>query len=151
MIWAVNELDEFILGEIKKLAINPDYVKQAQEQRIEKSDASDKIKLLKNEVKKINEQISRFMDLYGLGTFTVEQLTDKTDPLNAQRDALNNEIEKLSRPSGQLSEEEAYQILETVDEVIENAEFEDIRQIVESLISKIELDGEDIYIHWKFA
>lgn len=150
-IWLMQELDDIVLGEIKKLAINPDYVKQAQEQRIEKSDASDKIKLLKNEVKKTEEQISRFMDLYGIGKFTIEQLTDKTDPLNAQRDALNKEIEKLSRPSGQLTAEETYEILATVDEVIESAEFEDIRHIVESLISKIELDDDDIYIHWKFA
>lgn len=150
-IWAVNELDEIILNEIAGLVINPDYVKQAQQQRIEKSDAFDKIKLLKKEVKKIDEQISRFMDLYGLGQFTVEQLTGKTNPLNAQRDALNKEIEILSRPSGQLTEEETYEILATVEEVIENAEFEDVRHIIESLISKIELDDENIYIHWKFA
>jgi site-specific DNA recombinase len=149
--WKIGELDEIILGEIKKLAINPEQVKQAQEQRIEKSDASDKIKLLKKEVKKIDEQISRFMDLYGLGQFTVEQVMGKVDPLNVQRYALNNEIEILSRPQGQLSAEETYKILATVEEVIESAEFEDIRHIVESLISKIELDEEDIYIHWKFA
>ena len=149
--WNVSELDEIVLGEIKKLAINPGYIRQVQDQRIEKSDASEQIKILKKEIKSIDAQISRFMDLYGIGQFTIEQVTSKVDPLNLQRYALNNEIEFLSRTPGQLSEVETLKILATIDEVIEDGEFEDIRKMIESLIHKIELDEDNVYIHWKFA
>ncbi len=149
--WNVSELDEIVLGEIKKLALNPEYIRQVQDQRIEKSDSAEQIKVLKKEIKKIDEQISRFMDLYGIGQFTIEQVMGKVDPLNLQRYALNNQIEHLSRTPGQLSEEETLEILSTIDEVIDGGEFEDIRKMIESLIFKIELDDDNIYIHWKFA
>ena len=149
--WNVSELDDIVLSEIKKLALNPDYIRQAQESRVEKSDAAEQIKILKKEIKKIDAQISRFMDLYGVGQFTIEQVMSKVDPLNLQRYALNNEIEFLSRTPGQLSEADTLEILSTVDEVLEAGEFKDIRNIVEALINKIELNDDDIYIYWKFA
>lgn len=149
--WKLAELDDIILGEIKKLALDPDLVHQAQEQRVEKSDAAEEIKILKKEIKKIDEQISRFMDLYGIGKFTVQQVASKVDPLNLQRYALTQEIEYLSRTPGQLTEEEALEILSTVEEVIAAGDFKDIRNIIESLIQKIELDDDEITIYWKFA
>ena len=149
--WNISELDDIVLGEIKKLALNPEYIREVQDLRIEKSDAGERIEILKKEIKKIDAQISRFMDLYGVGQFTIEQVMNKVDPLNLQRYALNNEIEILSRTPGQLSEEETLEILETVEEVIEAGDFEDIRKIIESLILKIELDDDEITIYWKFA
>jgi site-specific DNA recombinase len=149
--WNISELDDIVLGEIKKLALNPEYIREVQDQRIEKSDAAEQIEILKKEIKKIDAQISRFMDLYGVGQFTIEQVMNKVDPLNLQRYALNNEIEFLSRTPGQLSEKETLEILETVEEVIEAGDFEDIRKIIESLILKIELDDDEITIYWKFA
>jgi len=149
--WNVSELDNIVLAEIKKLAINPDYIRQAQAQKIEKSDAAEQIKILRKEIKKIDEKISRFMDLYGVGQFTIEQVMGKVDPLNLQRYALNNEINYLSRTPGQLSEEETLEILSTIDEVIDGGDFKDIRNMIESLIHKIELDEDNVYIYWKFA
>lgn len=149
--WNVSELDNIVLAEIKKLAINPDYIRQVQAQKIEKSDAAEQIKILRKEIKKIDEQISRFMDLYGVGQFTIEQVMGKVDPLNLQRYALNNEINYLSRTPGQLSEEETLEILSTIDEVIDGGDFKDIRNMIESLIHKIELDEDNVYIYWKFA
>lgn len=149
--WKLAELDNIVLDEIKKLVVNPDYIHQAQEQRIEKSDSSEQIKILQKEIKSLNTQISRFMDLYGIGKFTIEQVQEKVDPLNEQREAMQKEIEHLSREEGQLTEEETFEILSTVEEVIEGGDFKEIRSMIESLIQKIELDEEDIYIHWKFA
>lgn len=149
--WKLADLDNIVLGEIKKLALNPELVHKTQEERIEKSDAAEQIKILKKEIKKIDTQISRFMDLYGVGKFTIEQVMGKVDPLNLQRYALNNEIEFLSRTPGQLSEAETLEILSTVEEALESADFDEIRQIIESLIYKIELDDDEIAIHWKFA
>lgn len=149
--WNVSELDEIVLGEIKKLALNPDYIRQAQESRVEKSDAAEQIKIIRKEIKKIDAQISRFMDLYGVGQFSIEQVMSKVDPLNLQRYALNNEIEYLSRTPGQLSEADTLEILSTVEDFLEAGDFDDIRKIIEALIHKIELDDDDIYIYWKFA
>jgi hypothetical protein len=40
--------------------------------------------------------------------------------------------------------------LPTLQDVIETGSFDDKRQVVESLIKRIEIDGDDITIFWKF-
>lgn len=149
--WKIDELDNIVLGEIKKLAINTDYVQEIYDNRLEQSDAAEDIKILKKEIQKLDEQISRFMDLYGIGKFTVQQVASKVDPLNLQRYALTKEIEYLSRTPGQITKEETFEILESVEDAIEEGDFHEIRQIIESLIHKIELDEDNITIYWKFA
>ena len=56
-------------------------------------------KLIKNQIAKIDEQKSRFMDLYGLGEFTIDELQKKTQPLNQQKADLEKELKALSQTS----------------------------------------------------
>jgi hypothetical protein len=90
------------------------------------------------------------LDLYGLGTFTIDQVNDRVTPLNEQKVALENELESLTYSSDKLSEAEAIEIMESFDEVLERGDFNEIRLIIEQLIAYIEIDKEDVYIHWKF-
>lgn len=91
------------------------------------------------------------MDLYGIGKFTIDQVSSKVDPLNEQKNALLKELDSIRGESGVLTEEEAIAIIETLEEALERGDFNEIRLIIESLIYYIELDEDDVYIHWKFA
>lgn len=149
--WKMEELDSIVLGEIKKLAIDPDYISKLKQSKKDRSDSEpNKIEILEKEIKSIDDQISRFMDLYGIGKFTIDQVSDKVDPLNEKRNALSHELEKLNAESGKLSEEEALDIVETFEDVLARGEFNEIRLVIESLIYYIELDNDDVIIHWKF-
>ena len=148
--WKMGELDDLILGEIKKLALDPEYMEEIKQEREKKLDADDKIRLLKSEIGKLDEQISRFMDLYGIGKFTIDQVSAKVDPLNEQRNALERELEALKIDNGTLTDEQIENIIETFDDVIQIGDFDEIRELIGTLINKIELDDEDIYIHWNF-
>lgn len=149
--WKRAELDNIILGEIKKLKLDPDYFNQIRSNKKEAPEVQSKIDILKAEIEKIDFQISRFMDLYGIGKFTIDQVTNKVDPLNEQKTALEKEIKALTRSAGELTEEEALIIIEKFDEIIERNNYDEIRLMIDSLIYYIELDDEDIFIHWKFA
>ena len=149
--WRMEVLDEIVLNEIKKLAIDPEYIHTLKEEKPVESEANDKIKILKDEIKSIDEQISRFMDLYGLGTFTIEQVSQKIDPLNDKRSALEKELKRLNSERGAISDEKALEIINSFEEILERGDFDEIRLVIESLIYFIELDEDDVYIHWKFA
>lgn len=150
-IWHLAELDNIVLGEIRKLALDPDYIRQIRKEKLEKTDEPNNMDILKREIKKLDDQISRFMDLYGVGKFTMEQVSSKVDPLNEQREALIKELEYLSRTVGALTEAQTIEILSTVNDVLERADFNEVRAMIESLIYYIELDNEDVTIHWRFA
>ena len=149
--WRLEVLDEIVLNEIKKHAIDPEYIHTLKEATPVETDTPDKIKILQDEIANIDVQISRFMDLYGIGKFTIEQVSQKIDPLNDKRSALEKELKKLNSERGAISDEKAIEIINSFEDVLERGDFDEIRLVIESLIYYIELDNDDVYIHWKFA
>ncbi len=148
--WKMNELDNLVFNEIKKLAMDPEYFNTLKDKSFEDSDNSNKVVLLKDEIKKIDEQISRFMDLYGIGKFTIDQVSGKIDPLNEQKNKLEKELKKLTVDTAELTHDETIQIVKEFDEILASGDFNRIRLMIETLIYYIEIDDEKITIHWKF-
>lgn len=149
--WNINELDELIFNEIKKLATDPDYMTTIQDNNLNKTDNLNHVDIIRKEIHKIDEQISRFMDLYGIGKFTIDQVSKKVDPLNEQRNALERELSSIVGKTGGITDENAYEIIDSFADILDRGNFEEIRLAIESLIYYIELDNEDITIHWRFA
>jgi site-specific DNA recombinase len=149
--WKMEALNELVFDEIRKLAIDSEYIHEIRENKSNASDTPNKIDIINKEIDTLNNQISRFMDLYGVGAFTIDQVSEKVEPLNARKNNLIKELENLNAESGELSVDNALQIIESFDEVLERGDFNEIRLIIEKLIYYIELDEDDVYIHWKFA
>ena len=149
--WKLPELDQIVIDEIKKLATDPEYFHMIRRKKNETSDTPNKIEILESEIKSIDEQISRFMDLYGIGKFTIDQVSSKIDPLNERRAGLVKELESLNATTGDLSEEETLEIATSFAEVLDRGDLNEIRLAIETLIYYIEIDNDDVYIHWKFA
>lgn len=147
--WNMEELDNIVFEEIKKLDLN--YIKKVRKDKLEKTDQLNKADILRKEIEKIDEQISRFMDLYGIGKFTIKQVSDKVDPLNEQKKGLVNELESLTASSAILTDEETIEIVKSFGDILERGNFQEIRTVIETLIYYIEIDNENVYIHWKFA
>ena len=149
--WRMYELDDIVLGEISKLAMDPNYVYDIRNEKSNNKDNMNKIDIIKNQIETIEDQISRFMDLYGLGTFTIEQVTSKINPLNEEKKALEKELTTLNVDYDGMSVEEVFQIVSSFNDIVARGDLDETRLLVESLISYIELDNDDVYIYWKFA
>lgn len=76
--WKKEELEELVLGEIKKLKNEPLNVPDQGEQ-------DDCTTHLLAEIEKTDRQKSRLMDLYGAGLFEMDELEAKIRPLNDQK------------------------------------------------------------------
>ena len=146
--YRMDELESAILGEIHKLVIDPDRIDQLKENR-PVSDASEKIKSITSEIAKIDTQISKMMDLYALGTIDLDVISNKVAELNSTKTALKKELDSLNVPNteNKLTNEEIRSIAELMKD---DLPLEDKRNIVQSLIYYIEIDEENIIIHWKF-
>ena len=150
-IWRMGELDNLIFDEIRKLSVDPNYVHELKADKLTRTDDFEKIEILRAEIKNIDDQISRFMDLYGIGRFTIDQVSAKVDPLNDQRKLLEKELESLTATDGDMTDDEVIEIVKTFEDIIDRGDLNEIRLLIESLIFKIELDEDDVYIYWKFA
>ena len=108
-----------------------------------------KEKLIKKELQKLETQKSRFMDLYGLGTISADEIQAKIIPINEQMQRLSQELEQIQNES--LSEQEAVKLVESFGDVLETGDKNQIHMLIVSLIDKIVIDNDVIEIHWRFT
>lgn len=148
--WKMEILDNMIFDEIRKLADDPTNIHDIRQSKFTDEHLK-KEQLITTEIAKIDSQKSRFMDLYGVGEFTMEEVQQKVAPLNEQKKKLVLELDKLSKTNASLSVEEATKIIESFEDVMNEGNFDQIRMLVNSLIERIEIDNEDVDIFWKFA
>ena len=148
--WKMAELDDKVFNEIRKLAMVPNYMDELRQEKEDTTIEPNKVDILKREIEKIDDQISRFMDLYGIGKFTIDQVSGKVDPLNEQKRGLERELEQINAEAGAITEAEAIEIIQSFGDILDSGDFNAIRLAIESLIYHIELDEDQIYIRWKF-
>ena len=146
--YRMEELETAILNEIKQLVIDPNRIEEVRENR-PVTDATEKIKAITSEIAKIDTQISKMMDLYALGTIDLDVISDKVSNLNNTKTTLTKELDSLKVPVAEsvMTEE---QIRTIAGLMKDDLPLEDKRSIVQSLIYYIEIDEENVIIHWKF-
>lgn len=140
--YRMEVLDNIIFDEIKKLALDPEYVHMVKHPDPIDADA------IEHQIKAISNQISRLLDLYSTGRYSTEDLDAKTAPLMLQRNKLENE---LSKQREKMPDAEVIKLAGSFTEALEHGTTADKRQIILALIDKIVIDGENITIHWNFA
>ena len=149
--YRVEELDNIIIDEIKKLAIDPSYIHEIKTHHQQTDEIIQKTNIIQEKIADLENQISRFLDLYGKGRFTFEQLDKQIIPLEEQKNKLNEELESLAdEETESMSEDEAIEIIESFEEALERGNFDEIRGIITSLINHIDIDNDDITIYWNF-
>ena len=147
-IYRYEELDKAILGEIQQLILDPNRIKELRQNR-PVTDTTDKVKSITQEIAKIDTQISKMMDLYALGTIDLDVISDKVAALNETKQSLNKELESLNIPKTDrtMTEDEIRNLAAMLNDELP---LEDQRAIVQSLIHHIEIDNDEVIIHWKF-
>ena len=142
--WRMDALDDLVLGEIRKLALDPGYIDE-----IGKKDDTSKRKTIEREIEKTDAQRSRLIDVYALGGCNIDELKAKIAPLNEKKERLTRDLTamKIAPVSGT----EAKKIAASLGDVIDRGVPEEIRLLIETLIERIEIDGDDITIFWRFC
>ena len=145
--WNMNALDELVFDEIRKLSIDPEYLKT-----IKGTKATDnRPKIIDKKIDELDNQLSKLLELYSMDGMDYEVLQDKINELNTNKLLLSMEKTKiLKEQENALSRDDAIKLLGSFEHVLETGTFEEIRAIITALIEKIVIDGEDITIFWKF-
>ena len=138
--YRMSTLDEIVFNEIRKLALDPEQIKRSEEE-------DNKEAVLKSEIQKIEKQISRFTDLYGTGILSAHDLGEKISSLNENKEKLENELQDLEL----IDVNRCQKFISSFDDILSTGTYEEIRLVLTSLINRIEIDGENVEIHWAFA
>ena len=145
--WKSDVLTDSVFAEIRKLALDPEYINE-----VNTIEVQDDSPLIEQEIVKIDEQLSRLMDLYTFGNMPVDVLQDKIHALNDKKIKLQNELEQLKMEQVDImSKHDALKLVSSFEDVLAGGDFDAIRQVIAGLIERIEIDGDEFTIRWNFA
>lgn len=139
-IWRGDDLDSAVINEIYKLKL---------EQTSHPKQTEDKEKIIKKQIKHIDNQISRLLDLYGIKQLSLTEIQNKIEPLKTLKDKLENEIIFIRKESE--NKKDILNLIPQIKDIMQKATLSEKRALIQSLIQKIEIDDDDIYIHWKLT
>ena len=145
-IYETSELEAIVFGEIRKLAVDPEYLERMYEAPAGEVDEAGAIEA---EIRSLTGQISRYMDLYALDRLTLEEADAKIGPLTDRRDLLEEELKREKR-SKDMSREEVSNLVTSFGDVLDRGDLNEVRLVLTSLIDKIIINGEDVTIYWTF-
>lgn len=139
-------LEDIIYNEIRKLKTDDSYFNELRDS----VDNTAKIELIKKRIDEVDKQISRMMDLYALGSFDLNAIKGKIEPLNQEKSSLEDELENLEVEIPSIEKETVMELVDTFETVLAEGNSMDIHDAIMELIDFIEIDGEDILINWNF-
>lgn len=147
-IWKEDVLTDLVFEEIHKLATDPEYIARIQAEKIE----DERPAIISAEKEKLEDQISKLMDLYTLGNMPLEMVEKKIHEINDHKAKLETELEKIIQENAaKLTEAEAIELVRTFGDILDRGDFDEIRITIATLIEKIEIDDELVEIHWNFV
>lgn len=148
-------LEKRILQEIERLVDDEKYFKKvagsSQEFDIKQIE-SDRAALVKR-IDDLTLQISRIVDLYQVGTISIQEIGERTRKLQDEKIALQNTLENMVIPEdNRMSVKEVKAILPKCALVLESDDMESKRAMLKKIIQKIVLKPTvgEIDIHWNF-
>lgn len=139
-------LEEMVYNEIRKLKTDTSYFDE-----LRKSvDNSHKIKLIEEQIESCDKQISKLMDLYALGTIDFNVIKDKIEPLNQEKNKLQDELDTLNVEVRQVPKKTVMELVDLFETALAEQNSIKVHDIIAELIDYIEIDGEDVKIVWNF-
>ena len=145
--WHVEELEKIVFDEIRKLALDPEYINKIKEDQPEDQRPS----VINGEISKIEKKISKLMDLYTTDLMPVDVLQEKIHALDDKKKKLEYELIVIAQEKKKkLSHEETVKLVQSFGEILDRNDLDEIRAVIGTLINRVEINDEDIKIHWNF-
>lgn len=142
-------LNNIVIKEILGLAFNPDEIDKMKQRQNTAPDT--KSETINKRISEIDKQINKLMDLYQVDSISLADISARTEPLHNERVTLENElIELKNKDTSLLTTDDAKKIVKTADKIFANGTYDEQRNLINMLISKIIILKNGIKIYWKF-
>ncbi len=147
----VEKLDKIILDEIQKLSFDHDLIPAMMDENQPPS-PSEQRQQLEKRITEIDDQISKWGELFATGKMNMSITLDNLNRLNEERDSISAQMDNLEtvKPPD-VDCEQAISIADMIAEKIKRADTEDLNILVSTLIEKIVIFDDTIKIHWNFV
>lgn len=143
--WEIQTLDDIIINEIKKLAFDNAYLDSLFARRDMQEEENTNETILAR-FTEIEQQISKMLDLYQIGNISFEQISDRIEVLQKEKDSLN----LVMIPSGNRKRKRDFMdTLSNLEAFLSSENISEKRMFISSLVEAIWIDGNRVNINWR--
>lgn len=142
--YPLDQIERYVLDQIHKLILDPAYFEQAKTANNPAAEY-ERISILENRIKNNQAKINRLMDLYAIEGIDLSTVKDKIEAVTLESSAISREIERLKDQAAETMDDE--KILDLAIKVDDPAQ---ARQVVKTLVERVDFSGDEISIHWRF-
>ena len=146
--WKAGDLEQIIDTEVRKVLHSPELAADIAGSRPQPTPTIENTKIEKR-VREIDRNIAKLMELYQKDDIPADVLGDSINKLYSEKTALQNSITPEPE-NGVLPFDLAQELLADAAEVWDIADDDQKRRIMQSLITRIVLTGDDVKIDWSF-
>lgn len=141
--YRMKDLDDLVFAEIEKLAIEDS----------PKPESGNMIRAesLSSEIKSIEKQTEKLLDLYAVSGMPLETLENRIKALQDRKKAIEAELARMNEDKEKkLSLAEVRKATASFQDILSSGDFDAIRNTIGILIDRIEIDNDNICVHWNF-
>lgn len=146
--WKSQDLEPLINARIEELLADPDIAKELSSRNAKPTKKKEGAKVEKRIIS-IDKQINKLMSLYQKDEIPPELLGEEINKLYTEKTALQSMIEPVEVPE-QMPFDLVEALISDASQIWEFADEFQRRRIIQSLVSRIVLTGDDIKIEWAF-
>ena len=139
--WPMEELDRIVLDQVRGLTL----------ENIKEQDPAQALGPLEKEIASIDTRTARLLSLYEVDGIPGNLLQDRVRALQDTRAKLVARAEQIKNSPTGVSGEAAKEIIDNLEKVAKNGDFDAIRGMLTALIDHIELIDDDVTIFWRFS
>lgn len=141
--YRVEELDRIVIDQITSLTLEEIHDLSQKRKTVSRKE------VIQKELESVESQIERLMKLYAVGRYDMDTLDRMVLPLEEKKISLNSELRNIKDDS--LSEDDAVVLVESFSDVMKYGGFIEKKAVINALIERIDIDGDDLTIYWKFS
>lgn len=140
--YKIVELDKIVADEILKVKYDKEYSHNIFNNKEPKAQIKDYTQRLKE----IDNQISKMIDLYQVGSVPIEQISSRVEALQKEKNTLENaKIEDSSK----VTKKDFLTFVDDFEKAYKDGTLEEKRMIVFNIVERVIIDGENINIKWR--
>ena len=149
--YRADTLENIIIHEIQRLELDKGYIKRIQSDTGKHADADAQAQAIRKQLEKVQRQSERLIDLYSMDGIDKDTLTARISAQNGQRAQLEAQLQELKHKKPKISEYQATKAVQGFGDVVACGTHAELKLIIKELIDHIEIDGDDVFIHWNFV
>jgi len=148
--FTVSGLDALVMGEIKKLALDPAALDSLAEES--NGEAPPDLDAFRDRLENVEKQITRLLNLYQAGIVGLVEIQNRLSGLKEEREAVQKSLDEVeAEDSGKMSKWEAAAALASLSGIIESGDSDGLYALVHSLIEKVVVLNGNVTIYWAFC